>query len=75
MAKALDKISGDAVIRAQQHSTRLALTGATLDLLLVRGKRLRDAQAEHLALAASALQEAPNMAAGSGAAIAAWRQP
>ena len=75
VAKALDKISGDAVIRAQQHSTRLALTGATLDLLLVRGKRLRDAQAEHLALAASALQEAPNMAAGSGAAIAAWRQP
>jgi hypothetical protein len=73
--KALDKISGDAVIRAQQQSTRLALTSSTLDLLLVRGKRMRDGQAEHLMLSASALQEAPNMVAGSGAAIASWRQP
>jgi hypothetical protein len=73
--KILDKISGGAAIRAQQQQTRLGLLTSALDLLMVRTKRQRDAQAQAVLLNPVLVVEPRNDAAGTSAALSSWRQP
>lgn len=75
VTKSLDLISAAAVLRGHQQSLETDLESSALDLQLVKGKRVRDALAQALMMRTSNMELVPNIGAGWGAEITAWRQP
>jgi hypothetical protein len=75
----LSKISGAVLIAGRQRQARLQLLSGIVEQLLVDTKRTRDADTTALGMQLRTWRDAPAtnaaLVAGSGAALAGWRQP